>query len=271
MDKRGTIRWSIVIALSALILIGVSIGGGYIIGINSILNDYTIGSTPVGNECNDDDSCTNDYVLGDGSCVHRRLKTGSDCSKNDICYGNATNKQCCDNGKCVSSRRNCIGICPTNGFQINVASNCTFALFPLNYGQFDNYFLSCVYGACTLTTYQQTAEKRAVDDAYLFNISSCRKNENYAKSKCIARYCSSFNTVCIFRYICASYNFTNNLMDSVLETTTSPSSSNDTNATYSYLIDFPTFGDQMSKSEYTLINNAFNQALDRALKQERHV
>jgi hypothetical protein len=253
--------------LILLFLLGV---GSFILSIIAVsyastnhndLNHFLVGYPASNGQCNDYDACTEDRVINDNTCIYRPRVIGFDCSKEDVCYGNATNKHCCDDGKCISSRRNCIGICPNNGFQYQIPSNCTLNLFPLNFAQFDSTFLSCVYGSCTLTAIQFWAERRALDDSYLFNVSSCNKNANFKLSKCISYFCTT-NTgtaVCIFRYTCATYNLTNNVMDSALTAT------DDNSTNYTHIIDFPAFGDSIDRKTLRSIEQEYNTKLKKTL------
>lgn len=209
---------SLLIALCVLSVIGLI----YLANIDKVGNDYVIGEqingggNQVANTCDDDDSCTIDIRLGDRSCIHRKYETGHDCSVGEVCYNSsAPSKKCCGNGKCIAERKYCNAICPTAGFFSN-ASVCNFGMFPMNYQQFSVYSLYCIYGTCTLTVIYYSDELNALDDSYLFNASSCPKNNNYALSKCIQRHCvlhPSNVWVCTFRYRCALFDYGNNLID----------------------------------------------------------
>lgn len=195
----------------------------YSLTIYNNVNSYVVGSIDsesiANTACDDFDPCTRDIKLDDGTCTNLRYQTGHDCSEGDVCYKSSSTRKCCGSGNCVGNRASCKGICPNLGIQIGNASNCSYDLFPLNYQQFDNFTLSCIYGVCTLTTIEFTIEQTALDDSYLFNISRCYQNMNYKLSRCIQRQCRLYDGnlwTCIFKFKCSSFDYGDNLIDNTL-------------------------------------------------------
>lgn len=174
------------------------------------------------NPCFDGNACTNDVVLGDRTCIHRPYMNSYNCSAEDLCYLPQTTveesllypKYCC-NGICVSNRSRCLGICPSAGIQLDNPSTCSYSLFPLNYDQFQNVSLSCIYGSCTLLTIQTHTTTRSLSDAEIFNITQC-PSLTFAFTRCIQYECSlsdNASVICMFRFICATYDLGNNVLD----------------------------------------------------------
>lgn len=175
--------------------------------------------------CYDGESCSADIVLGDYTCIHRPYIESHDCSDEDICYLPTTTAEdkllypkYCRQGRCVSSRARCLGTCASNGLQLDDPSTCNFSLFPLMYDQFQNVSLSCIFGACTLFTISPYNPMMPLNDANLFlNMTQTPQNVFFALSKCIQYDCSVSGSqiLCVFRYFCATYDFGNNLLDSL--------------------------------------------------------
>jgi hypothetical protein len=150
-----------------------------------------------------------------------------DCSDEDICYAkyifpNQSTlypKRCCQ-GVCVSNRSRCLGVCPSQGLQLNNASTCSLSIFPLNFNQFQSVSLTCLYGACTVLATQQHFSAQPLSDADLFNITQCPGSNPTAflLSKCIRHVClpiGNGSVLCVFRFQCATFNLGNNLLDSI--------------------------------------------------------
>ena len=197
--------------------------------VGLVVKGYVYGISPPypNNPCYDGLPCTRDIVLHDQTCVHRDFMMGYNCSVEDICYYPQTTptemllypKYCC-NGVCVSNRSRCIGVCPSDGIQIDNASTCSYAMFPVNYEQFQNVSLSCIFGSCSLLTIQTYTTASPLTDANVYNTSQCPVTIAFALSKCIKYDCTvsgdNASVFCVFRYRCATFDFGDNILDSSL-------------------------------------------------------
>ena len=176
--------------------------------------------------CSDGLPCTRDFVRLDKTCESRPYHEGYDCSADDVCYypqpvnqSSLYPKYCCQK-QCVSNRSRCLGVCPSLGIQIGNASTCNYSYFPLNYAQFQNVSLSCIYGSCTVFTVQMISQVIPITEVDLFNTSSCPRTIAFPLSKCIVHHCVTINasyTFCIFRFRCATFDlYGTSLLDSIL-------------------------------------------------------
>lgn len=168
--------------------------------------------------CNDFDPCSIDTVHVDYHCEHKPAMNGYNCSTEDICYYPSSTPEeallypkYCLNGVCISNRTRCIGVCPSNGVQIDNASTCSLSMFPLNYDLFQNVSLSCVYGVCTLLTIQSGPHAKPLNDNELYTLPHGTLNLINAFIKCIQHDCATVDTngtvLCVFSHICATYDF----------------------------------------------------------------
>jgi hypothetical protein len=242
------------------------------------------------NPANDFNPCTRDIILGDNTTEHRVYIDGHNCTDGDICYfqppPNQTHlypKYCC-NGVCVSNRSRCMGVCPTNGLQLNNASTCSYALFPLNYLQFQNVSLSCIYGSCTLLTIQNVFAAQPLTDEDVFNTSHCPRTITYPLSKCIKYKCtvmSNSTVFCVFRYRCASFDLGNTLIDSFKTESENDlrntifaiqsgqySSYNNQGSLSSPQYQIPTFGDHFPIKEYFKMNQEVTQFVQSSFNKQ---
>ena len=237
---------------------------------------YIIGESTgdqTNNNCDDYDQCTRDIRLDDGTCIHRKYEKGHSCAEGEVCYNSsAPSKTCCGNGQCIANRQYCNGICPTAGFSSN-ASKCNTAMFPMNYQQFSAYTIYCIYGTCTLTVVYYYDELNALDDSYLFNISSCYKNINYTKSKCIQHECVLHPAnvwVCSFRYRCSGFDYGNNLIDNSIPIITSVNTNNqddNTTDTTTTIYSMPSFGQYIPSNIKNEMNAGYTKIVNELLKQ----
>jgi hypothetical protein len=245
--------------------------------IGDVVKGYIYGDSPACssglNPCCRGNPCERAIRLSDHTCQYRQRFNGENCTSDDVCYlqpptnqSSLYPKYCCD-GRCVSSRSRCLGICPTNGLQFNNASTCSYALFPINYAQFQSINLTCIYGACTVVAIQRYPRARPLTDQDVFNTSSCPLTLNTLFSKCIVYECFSTDTEtnCVFRYKCATFDLGNNMLDSH-----GGGGANDLDETITFIQNghnnvknngkqmmMPTFGDNIPVQQYSVLNREY--------------